>query len=1690
MKKIVSWLLAIALIISTLPSIAMADWDLEDVPPVATLTVDGVDGANVGALLPGQQVKATIIISGLNKDFRSAQMTLKYNDTMFELERVDEYGDTYFDKDSNCKDFVTIFGSNSVALNDGTGFLTITAAAGNISNNFWGSNGFFAGSDCHLLRDITALTAIFTVKEGAQGEATFYLPSKSEQPQGFYQISFSSASGYSNIDTSTDDLTETVNIVTPNTLTITGANTISAPVAQNGEVQTVTEKYSAVLVGESAIIEEPALTWSLKEGTPTGISISESGVISVSSNATAGNYTIVATATATDNEGLTNDVTTEKKFEVTKSSPAAASVAIGQIQNSEIEIPANSEPDETVNFSATVLDQYGSEIADPNISWSISPTVSGVSIDSTGKLTVAYSAKEGVTASESFTITARCGNASAQTTVTVKRAESEAARIAFYKDGSAITSDTIAVPQSGSVEATYTAQVLDQYGEVMSGETAIWAGPIGLPKNVTFDATSGKLTVPAGENTGTGNVTLTASYGSASGTVTINIAKISFTVEQGAVTTASNPVYGMTWGDIVKVTGAITASVGGQAVTGQYSVQNADDMPEAGNNKAFTIVFTSDDGTYNGVPAYNGYVDIAKKSVSVTGISVSDKEYDGTNTATVDVSETAAVDSDDIVDGDDVTVISATGTFADKNVGDGKTVNIQVVLGGQDAANYVVNSYTDSADITPKTLTNISFNDGAAVTKEYDATTAAGKFSGTVSFNGKVGDENVSIDVTPGAYADANVGTGKTVTLTLSLSGTDAGNYKLVTNSVEFTGAEITAKDISGTRDFDQNVVVGVGEFTAPSFTGVNGESVSGSVTYTYNDEIKSEEYIVAALKELNVGATTSIGYTFIPTNGGNYKGEITGTINVTMVDILFTVDGETANAKNALDIDTNAVYGETWADIVTIKSGINATLNGKPVEGTYQLSVNTTDRPTAGNHSFELQFVSGGKIYKVCDATVNVAKREVSISGGLSVTSKVYDGNTTADVTGTATLSNVFGTDDVSLTYNGGTFDSQNAGTHNVTLIGATLDGSAASNYTLSNNYTLTGTINKRPVTVTGGLSVTGKEYDGYTNAVIVNNAIFDNVVTNESLTLTFTGANFASADVGTHDVTLTGVALGGAYAANYELTGNLPALSGTISKATYSPDPSLNINIVTNQAAAQTGTLTALNFFGGSMPADATITAVDPTKGTVISGIYAANGTLTYTSAANITTEGTTETYNVTITTKNYKDITAVLTFTTVDKTPVTISGVSVANKVYNGQEAAYTGTAVASVDGKAVEVSGFTFTWKDSDGKVLGSAPVNAGSYTLEIAVADSDPRYVGTAPAINFTIATATVTITVDDKSAFVGEDMPEFTYTVSGLAAGESLAANPTITCNADMGEQGEYAITAAGAAVPATGNYNSEIVYVNGILTVSRRPVNVGPTYDIEIANSENGSVDASLSNASEGSVITLTVTPDDGYKLGSITVTDENGDEVSVRRSGNSYRFTMPDSAVRVSARFVRDTGALPFNDVNTGDWFYDYVEYVYENGIMDGVDSGVFSPNTATTRGMVVTILYRLAGEPTVRGGNDFADVAENTWYTDPVAWASNAGIVNGTSATTFSPDAPVTREQFAAMLYRYMDYIGEDVSASANLSRYADASSVSPYAEGAMSWAVAEGIINGRTATTLEPAGNCTRAEVSAMIARVFG
>ena len=180
--------------------------------------------------------------------------------------------------------------------------------------------------------------------------------------------------------------------------------------------------------------------------------------------------------------------------------------------------------------------------------------------------------------------------------------------------------------------------------------------------------------------------------------------------------------------------------------------------------------------------------------------------------------------------------------------------------------------------------------------------------------------------------------------------------------------------------------------------------------------------------------------------------------------------------------------------------------------------------------------------------------------------------------------------------------------------------------------------------------------------------------------------------------------------------------------------------------------------------------------------------------------------------------------------------------------------------------------------------------------------------------------------------------------------------------------------------------------------------------------------------------------------------------------------------------------TPTLPFTDVKSGDWFYEAVQYVYDKGMMTGVSADRFAPASTTTRGMIVTILYRLENEPAVSGGSAFTDVESGAWYADAVAWAAANDIVNGTSATTFAPNSPITREQMAAILYRYAAYKGYDVSQKADLSGYTDAASISDYAKDALAWANAQKLITGVTDTTLNPQGSATRAQVATILMRL--
>lgn len=193
-------------------------------------------------------------------------------------------------------------------------------------------------------------------------------------------------------------------------------------------------------------------------------------------------------------------------------------------------------------------------------------------------------------------------------------------------------------------------------------------------------------------------------------------------------------------------------------------------------------------------------------------------------------------------------------------------------------------------------------------------------------------------------------------------------------------------------------------------------------------------------------------------------------------------------------------------------------------------------------------------------------------------------------------------------------------------------------------------------------------------------------------------------------------------------------------------------------------------------------------------------------------------------------------------------------------------------------------------------------------------------------------------------------------------------------------------------------------------------------------------------------------------------------------------------DANTTVYAKWTETpVSSLPFGDVKSGDWFYNDVKYVYEKGMMAGTAADVFAPNATTTRAMIVTILYRLEGSPAVTGTSAFVDVPAGQWYTDAVNWAAANQIVKGTSATTFAPNDSITREQMAAILYRYAQYKGYDVTKKADLSGYSDNGQVSAYAKDALAWANAAKLINGVTNTTLAPRGNATRAQVSAILHR---
>ena len=264
------------------------------------------------------------------------------------------------------------------------------------------------------------------------------------------------------------------------------------------------------------------------------------------------------------------------------------------------------------------------------------------------------------------------------------------------------------------------------------------------------------------------------------------------------------------------------------------------------------------------------------------------------------------------------------------------------------------------------------------------------------------------------------------------------------------------------------------------------------------------------------------------------------------------------------------------------------------------------------------------------------------------------------------------------------------------------------------------------------------------------------------------------------------------------------------------------------------------------------------------------------------------------------------------------------------------------------------------------------------------------------------------------------------------------------------------------------------------------------PDPEIEVTEPAHGDVEISPSKPEAGETVTITPTPDDGYEVEDVIVTDEDGECVPVRENPDgSWSYEQPKSDVTIEVIFGEvapeptvDVSEI-FLDVDPDAWYKDAVQFVYDNGLMTGTSATEFAPDVTTTRAMIVSILARLEGV-TAADDAGFSDV-DDEWFATAVNWAASVGVVNGFEDNTFRPNDAITREQLAAILCNYAAWKGEDVSARADLSAYSDAAAISSWATDVMRWAVAENLINGVTTDELQPQGAATRAQVAAILER---
>ena len=784
---------------------------------------------------------------------------------------------------------------------------------------------------------------------------------------------------------------------------------------------------------------------------------------------------------------------------------------------------------------------------------------------------------------------------------------------------------------------------------------------------------------------------------------------------------------------------------------------------------------------------------------------------------------------------------------------------------------------------------------------------------------------------------------------------------------------------------------------------------------------------------------------------GGGYVGD---TLELAYGDVM---------DKLSITVDkTSGSYGVKWSSSdpsvlsITNSTGTTPTLTARK-PGTATVTVTYEDSENYGSKTF----------------TVNVSKRVLTVTEGSFKISKVYDGATNVPgFTGDFAVSNRLEKDSVNIACNSyPAYPSANVGKYTNELM-LTLKGKDADNYTLkSDKVSVPYEITPASLTVDSADAVNRGYVAGKTD-VEISGVTF----TNTSSTTVVPGTGdydargvMSDANAGTKDVNVT-VTLTGQAARNYTLANNTCQTTVKINKINWT-------GADTGSMKVKYGSTATLDLKTIGLPDGYQFGSIDYSKtdGYGIIDSAALNGDILsvtlvdksgyISKKAQVSVRG--------INSTNYNEYVIIVDVEMIDKAAQTIEADDVTMTYGNSAQVNVKNASALHGAVSYSVTSGSDVISVDLSGKITA---LKSSTATVEISAA-GDSDYAAATKSITVTVAKRTLTVTANNKSVYVGDQVPALDYRIDGLVSGDTLGK---LTLAVDGTEPtktaGKYDIVFTNADAVSYDRDKYELKTVNGTLTVTVRPIIDDQPHgsDISLNPTTDGKITISTPKAVEGATVTITVTPDKDKELKSLEVIDENGNRLPLTDLGNGkFSFVMPAGKVTVKSEFGKANAYVnPYMDVQTNDWYFGAVQYVTENGLMNGTGNG-FEPNLATSRAMIWTILARMSNVNTASGGE---------WYAVAQQWAKANGVSDGTM-----PNGTITREQLAAMLYRYAVSKGMvKAPVTANLSIFADASSVSTYANEAMQWAVSTGLINGMDGK-LNPQGSATRAQVATMLMR---